>query len=51
MAEDDASEKTQETDPELDQEIHEWLEADLAPPLEPYDWGDEDPLAYGTANP
>lgn len=25
----------------------EWLEADLDPYLEPYDWGDQDPMASG----
>lgn len=27
----------------MDDESKAWLEADLAPPLEPYDWGDVDP--------
>ncbi len=29
---------------EMDAETRAWLEADLAPPLEPYDWGDVDPM-------
>lgn len=29
---------------QLDAETKAWMEADLAPPLEPYDWGDEDPM-------
>ena len=32
---------------ELDEESRLWLEADLAPPLEPYDWGDVDPSTLG----
>lgn len=32
---------------EMDEETRAWLDAELTPPLEPYDWGGEDPLAYG----
>ncbi len=32
---------------ELDEESRLWLEADLAPPMEPYDWGDVDPNTLG----
>jgi hypothetical protein len=31
----------------LEAESREWLDADLAPPLEPYEWGDLNPLALG----
>ena len=34
-------------DEALDEESRIWLEADLAPPLEPYDWGDVDPSTLG----
>jgi hypothetical protein len=29
---------------DIDAESRVWLDADLAPPLEPYDWGDIDPM-------
>ncbi len=32
---------------EMDDETRVWLDAELAPPLEPYDWGDADPEALG----
>ncbi len=32
---------------EMDAEAKAWLQADLAPPLEPYDWGDIDPSTLG----
>jgi hypothetical protein len=31
----------------MDAETRAWLEADLAPPLEPYDFGGEDPETLG----
>jgi DNA-binding Xre family transcriptional regulator len=31
-------------EPTIDEESRLWLEAELTPPLEPYDWGDVDPL-------
>ena len=31
----------------LDAESHVWLEADLTPPLEPYEWGETDPNTLG----
>lgn len=31
----------------IDVETRMWLEADLAPPLEPYDWGEADPEMIG----
>ena len=34
---------------EMDLETRAWHEADLAPPLEPYDWGDLDPNTLGRA--
>ena len=33
--------------PQVDAETRAWLDAELAPPLEPYDWGDVDPEALG----
>lgn len=37
-----------EADPvEMDDETKAWLDAELAPPLEEYDWGDVDPEALG----
>lgn len=30
-----------------DEETQAWLDAPLAPPLEPYDWGDVDPKTLG----
>lgn len=35
------------TEQALDAESHLWLEADLAPPLEPYEWGETDPNTLG----
>ena len=32
---------------EIDAETRAWLEVDLAPPLEPYEWGDVDPETIG----
>ena len=29
--------------PQMDAETRAWMEADLAPPLEPYEWGPEGP--------
>ena len=34
---------------EMDLETRAWHDADLAPPLEPYDWGDLDPNTLGRA--
>ena len=31
----------------MDDESRAWLTAELAPPLEPYDWGDADPHTLG----
>lgn len=31
----------------VDEETQAWMDADLAPPLEPYDWGGVDPLSLG----
>lgn len=31
----------------LDAETRAWMDAELAPPLEPYEWGDVDPEALG----
>lgn len=33
--------------PPLDAEDQLWLDAHLAAPMEPYDWGDEDPTTLG----
>lgn len=42
---------THEPDPKpdegMDAESKSWLDAELAPPLEPYDWGDVNPEALG----
>ncbi|MBC7541171.1 MAG: hypothetical protein H7338_00420 [Candidatus Sericytochromatia bacterium] len=35
------------TAPAMDAESTAWMAADLAAPLEPYDWGDVDPLTLG----
>ena len=34
---------------EMDLETRAWHDADLAPPLEPYDWGDLNPNTLGRA--
>ncbi len=37
-----------EPDPEpMDDETKVWMDAELAPPLKPYDWGDVDPETLG----
>ena len=36
-----------EPEPELDEESRVWLEAPLAPPIEPYDWEGADPTTLG----
>lgn len=33
--------------PQMDAETRAWMDAELAPPLEPYDWGDVDPETVG----
>lgn len=32
---------------EMDAETRAWMDAELAPPLEPYEWGDVDPETIG----
>ena len=38
--------KNAETE-DMDAETQEWMDAELVPPLEPYDWGDGNPETLG----
>lgn len=36
-------------EPEMDEETRAWLDAPIDAPLEPYDWGDQNPETLGEA--
>jgi hypothetical protein len=40
---------TPDPEPEMDEETRVWLDAPIDAPLEPYDWGDQNPETLGDA--